>query len=245
MISPHPTTISAIKIYPTFFTKIPHSSTEIQPQSRSTSSKSPIAATVNPKSSVGALSDTSSIETGLAVITVTTLDHTYLITLQRSTSAPSPTAPSTSNATVATTVPGIDSNATTEYNNTTRIALGVSIPLSTILIALLLAGAYLWGKRTSRSFRNASEDAPAREEKQQGMEMHALWPEVPQELATEFNFAEMFVPEKPQEMAHQTPAKSLDKEVVVENGEGEDSKKARREIVEVCLKNRKHIVSFY
>ncbi|KAF9635040.1 hypothetical protein BFW01_g5935 [Lasiodiplodia theobromae] len=113
------------------------------------------------------------------------------------------------------------------------IALGVSIPLSTILIALLLAGAYLWGKRTSRSFRNAPEDAPAWEEKQQGIEAHEPSPEVPQELATEFNFAEMFVPEKPQEMAHQTPAKSLDKEVVVDNAEGEGSKTAQREVVEV------------
>lgn len=36
-------------------------------------------------------------------------------------------------------------------DNTTKIALGDSIPLGIILLGLLVAGAYFWGKRASQA----------------------------------------------------------------------------------------------
>ncbi|KAL1642611.1 hypothetical protein SLS58_005381 [Diplodia intermedia] len=98
----------------------------------------------------------------------------------------------TTTTTAAAAASGYDQDATNEDSNTTKIAVGLSIPLGIILIALLLAGAYLWGIQTPR-----------------------------QELPTSFNIAEMPATEGIQEMEHQaTASRPLDERVAVDAAQG-------------------------
>ncbi|KAF9635046.1 hypothetical protein BFW01_g5941 [Lasiodiplodia theobromae] len=71
-------------------------------------------------------------------------------TLSTTASTPVNTAAPTSPDPSAETANGsIGSETNHHTSNTTKIALGVSIPLGIILIAFLIFAAYLWGKRTA------------------------------------------------------------------------------------------------
>ncbi|KAK0640456.1 hypothetical protein DIS24_g9334 [Lasiodiplodia hormozganensis] len=70
-------------------------------------------------------------------------------TLSTTASAPVNTAAPTSSDPSAETSNGIGRETNHHTAKTTKIALGVSIPLGIILIAFLIFAAYLWGKRTA------------------------------------------------------------------------------------------------
>lgn len=86
--------------------------------------------------------------------------------------------------------------------NTTKMALGFGISLGIILVALVLAGGYFWGKRASRSARKARGTGETdKNTGQEATERHELTSGIARlELPTRSNITEMPEQRPPLEM---------------------------------------------
>lgn len=154
-------------------------------------SASPVVVTVT-ATSVADPDATASSE-GPLVATFTTSGYTATVTFGNSSATASSFA---------------EGNTSGGMEDTAKIALGVSIPLGIILLGLLVAGAYLWGKRASQAARTADvvETLSDKGTKKRSAETHELPPEgLRQELPTSFNLTEMSASDGPREMASQSP----------------------------------------